>query len=151
MKKYLLLFICLFCLTGCETNGTINCTLSSKDVINGYELQSNYKINYEGKYALNVETEEIVTSDSEEVLDYFEEQLNNSYKTLNETYGGYNFNISREDGKLTSKVSLDYSKMNVEQYVNDSPTLKEYTEDNKLLKDGLVSLYESLGATCDNN
>ena len=44
----------------------------------------NYKINYKGKYVLNVETEEIVTSDSEDVLDYFEDQVNTSYNALNE-------------------------------------------------------------------
>lgn len=150
MKKYLILFICLFCLTGCDKKGTINCTLSSKDVITGYELQSNYKINYKGKYVLNVETEEIVTSDSEDVLDYFENQVNTSYNALNEAYGGYNINVTREDNKLSSKVIIDYSKMNIEQYVTDSPTLKEYTENNKMLKDGVVALYESLGATCGN-
>lgn len=150
MKKYLILFICLFCLTGCDKKGTINCALSSKDVITGYELQTNYKVNYKGKYVLNVVSEETVISDSEDVLDYFEEQINASYNALNEAYGGYDFNIIREDGKITSKAILDYSKMNIEQYVIDIPTAKEYTEDNKMLKEGLVSLYESLGATCDN-
>ena len=150
MKKFLILFICLFIVSGCDKQEVVNCSLSSKDVITGYELQTNYKVNYKGKYVLNVVSEETVISDSEDVLDYFEEQINASYNALNEAYGGYDFNIIREDDKITSKAILDYSKMNIEQYVIDIPTAKEYTEDNKMLKEGLVSLYESLGATCDN-
>ncbi len=149
MKKFLILFICLFIVSGCDKQEVVNCSLSSKNVITGYDLESNYKIIYKGDYALSVETEEIITSESSDVLDYFEEELNNSYNSLNEAYGGYEINITRDNNKLTSKVTIDYSKMNVEQYVTDVPALKEYTDNNKLLKDGIISLYESLGATCD--
>ena len=40
--------------------------------------------------------------------------------------------------------------MDIEQYVEDQPSLKTYVEDNKMLKDGLISIYEDMGATCNN-
>ena len=46
MKKFLILFICLFIVSGCDKQEVVNCSLSSKDVITGYDLESNYKIIY---------------------------------------------------------------------------------------------------------
>lgn len=151
MKKFIFLLpIFILCLTGCgnEKTGSIVCTLSSKDAVNGYQLNSTYKINYKGEIVESVETEEVVTSDKEEILSTFETSLNNTYKKTNDTYGGYTYKVTKEDGKVTSKVTIDYSKMDIEQFVTDQPALKSYVKDNKLLTDGLKSMYETLGATC---
>ena len=152
MKKLALLVpVLLLSLTGCGTTqtGTINCTLSTNDVINGYKLESSYKINYTGDYVDNVETLEEVTSESEVLLDTFETTLNDTYSATNQAYGGYTYTVTNESGKVTSKVTIDYSEMNIDKYVKDQPVLKSYVEDGKMLVDGVKAIYESMGATCE--
>lgn len=151
MKKFILLIpAMLICLSGCGAEeGTTKCTLSSKDVVNNYSLESEYIINYKGDLVENVETTETVISDDDEILDTFKTTLNDTYSKMNETYGGYTYDVTKEDGKVISKVTIDYNKMNVEQFVKDQPTLKSYIEDNKLKAEGLKELYETMGATCE--
>lgn len=150
MKKVFLLIPLLVFLTGCNTKtGSINCTLSARDVVNGYGLESNYKINYTGKYVDSANTYEVVTSNIDSIIDNFEKTLNASYSAVANAYGGYTYEIIKEEGKIISVVDIDYKKMNLEQYVEDQPTLKSYVKDGKLLVEGLKSLYESMGATCE--
>ena len=153
MKKLVFLLPILVILSvGCEKEDTevksISCTLSTNDVVNGYQLNSVYKINYVDKYVKSVNTEEIVTSENEDIINTFEETLNNTYQKTNEAYGGYDYKVTKEVGKVTSTVTIDYSKMNLEQFINDQPSLKNYSKDNKLLLEGIQKMYESLGATC---
>lgn len=154
MKKLAILVpVLVLSLTGCGTEtaktGTINCTLSTNDVVNGYSLESSYVINYTGDYVDNVETKEEVTSESEDILEYFETTLNDTYSATSKAYGGYTYTVTNENGKVISDVTIDYGKMNIDQYVKDQPTLKSYVEDGKLLVDGIKAIYESMGATCE--
>lgn len=137
------------CLTGCTNKeGVIECNLSSNDVVNGYKINSTYKISYNGNFVTSVETEEIVISNNDELLNNFESKLNDSYEKANTAYGGYTYNVIKEDGKVISKVNIDYSKMDIEQFAKDQPSLKSYSKDNKLLTEGVQKIYESIGATC---
>ena len=152
MKKLILLVpALLFILTGCGTveTGTINCTLSSKDVVNGYELESEYKINYTGDYVETVDTIETVTSEDQSVLDYFEKTIKDTYDATSKAYGGYTYDVTNENGKVVSNVTIDYNKMNLEQFIADQPTMKSYVENDKFLVEGIKALYESMGATCE--
>lgn len=151
MKKFLFIIpvLVVSLLVGCgNKGGTIECTLSSKDVVNGYELNSTYKIKYTNDYVNSVETVEVVSSDNSEVLDYFKKNLEDTYKKTNENYGGYDYNVTKDQNKVTANVTIDYSKMNLDQFIKDQPALKSYTKDGKLLVDGVKSLYEAMGATC---
>lgn len=150
MKKVILLVpVILLCLTGCGKEESLKCTLSSKDAINGYSIESTYNIKAKNDLVESVDTIEEVTSDSEEILEAFETQLNDSYSKMNETYGGYEYSISIDGDKLTSKVTIDYNKMNIDQFIEDQPTLKSYAKKGKLKLDGVKSMYEALGATCE--
>lgn len=151
MKKLTLLIIpiLLICLTGCrEKTGQMVCTLETKDVVNGYELHSEYKINYKDNKVESVKTIEIITSESEDILNYFETTLKDTYSKSNKAYSGYTYNINKDDNKVTSEVTIDYNTMNLKQFVNDQPSLKSYVKDDKLLIDGIKLIYESIGATC---
>lgn len=150
MKKFIFVLpILAICLTGCgDKKGIIECELSSNDVVNGYALNSTYKINYNGDFVTSVDTEEIVSSENDELLNNFETTLNDTYYKTNTAYGGYTYNVVKENGKVVSTVTIDYSKMNIEQFVKDQPSLKTYVKDNKLLAEGIQALYESMGATC---
>lgn len=153
MKKviFLLASMLLVVLTGCqskEKSGTIICNLSTNDVISGYKLQSEYKIHYNGDYVDSVETTETITSDSEDVLENFETTLTGTYQKMDEAYDGYTYKISNKNGKVTSNVTIDYGIMDVEQLVKDQPSFRSYVKDNKILVQGLKSIYEGNGAVC---
>ena len=129
---------------GCSREQTLSCTLHTNDVINGYELNSTYEVKATGGAAKVTKTTEEVTSDSEEILDYFETTLNTSYESADKAYGGYTYSINRNGNKITATVTIDYDKMNIGQFINDQPSMKSY----KTIE-GLKSIYESMGATCE--
>lgn len=152
MKKILLLVVPMFvlCLTGCEEKeGEIVCNGGSKDVINGYEIDSKYVITYKGDYVTMVESKETVESDLDSVLSYFDETLNETYEKMDDTYGGYTYKITKEADKVISDVTIDYSDMDIKQLVKDQPTYKAFVKNDKLLVDGIITIYESMGITCD--
>lgn len=152
MKKFIygaLAIGILFLLSGCGAKEkTIECTLSSNDKINGYQLNSTYTIYAKGDSVEKVVTKEEVTSDSEEILNYFESTLKTTYEAADKAYGGYQYSVDKKDNKVVSDVTIDYNKMNVKQYVTDVPALKNYVKNDKLTVEGLTSLYEGMGATC---
>lgn len=151
--KYFILVIAIIFVSGCDSNVREvqrTCKLTTNAVAQGYKLESEYVIYGKGDVVNKVSTIETVISDDEEILDYFEETLRTTYDATSETYGGYTIDITNENGKVVSKVTIDYNKMNLEQYVEDNSVMKDYVNsDNKLMVSGLVNLYESLGATCE--
>ena len=161
MKKGLLILLASVLLTGCESNETVDnddnvepelsmITCVMDDVsYDGYTLDSEYIVNYSGDYVDIVVTTETVTSDSEDILDYMEEYLNQNYEFSDETYGGYTYNVLRSSNQVSATVTIDYSVMDLEQFKEDQPSISSYIEDGKFLVDGIVEMYESFGATCE--
>ena len=155
MRKYfkmLVLVIAVVLITGCTNNDkeiVKTCTSTTNDVANGYKLESTYKIYAKGDIVEKVETIETITSEDETILDYFEETLEDTYEATNEVYGGYTNEVENENGKVVSKTTIDYTKMNMEQYIKDNTVMKNYVNsDNEILLEGIITIYESLGATC---
>lgn len=150
MKKVLWLLPVLMLIAGCGKvkTGTIACTLSQKDAINNFSTESTYNINYEGKYVTSVDTKEIVTSDSEEMLDLFVTELNKTYSAMDKEYGGYKYSVVKKDGKVTSTVTINYNKMDLEGLAKDTPALAKYIDGDKIQVEGIKGIYESLGAGC---
>ena len=150
--KFLLVLPLVFCVAGCRTSKkeiVSHCTLTSTDSSNGYQLSSSYDVYSKNNEVSKVVTEEVVTSDNDSVLTYFEEYLKKTYDTQNSTYGGTTNEVTKADGKVTSKTTIDYTKMDLEKYVKDNSALSNYmNKDNKLTKDGILSIYQSMGATC---
>ncbi len=149
--KILSLVFVVALLAGCgnEKEFTTTCTLTSNDVVNNYKLDTEYKIYGKGKVANKVVTIETVTSDDEDILDYFEDTLKETYDSVNEIYGGYTNTIKKEDNKIISETTIDYNKMDLKKYVEDNSIIKSYVNsNNEMLAEGLQTLYESLGATC---
>lgn len=154
MKKYFLLaasIVSLFLVTGCgkEEAKTIECTLNRKDVITNYELEAKYVINYVDSKVNTVETTEKVTSDSKTVLDTFKTTFDNSYGKMNDNYGGYDYKVKTTSNSVTSSVTVDYNKMDLNKLVKDEPTIKNLmTNKNKLDAAKMQKNYEGMGATC---
>lgn len=155
MKKFLkigsVLLLALI-LVGCaaKEDKVVTCTLTSKDTTNGYELSSTYELTTDGTIVKNVKSTEIVISDNEKILSAFESTLRNTYDKMNQTYGGYETNISVANGKLVSVTKIDYEKLNLEQLLKDQPSMKSAANSkNQLTLAGIEAIYIKLGATCE--
>lgn len=149
--KILSVFLVSILLMGCEGKEVVKkCTLSVNNSSNGYSVNSTYEIHAKGDVVTSVKTKEVVTSDTESILSYFETNLNDTYKKANDTYGGYTYNIKKESNKVTSDVTINYEKMDLKKYVSDNSAMKSYVnKDNKITLKGAKKVYETLGATCE--
>lgn len=159
MKRFLKLFVALLVvilLCGCglknEDERTIKCSGSQKDLSRGYEIKSEYNIYAKGKLVDKVKTKEMVTSDNESILSYFETTLNSTYEKYDNEYGGYKYQVTREGNTVTSDVEIDYSIMDMKKFIQDNTIAKSYVdEDNsKFTVEGLKRMYKSAGATCED-
>ena len=166
MKKFgkiLLLLVAVLTLVGCQGDSnekekdkgvnekTIKCTIvNDQQSTSGYKVDSDITIYAEDNIVTKVKTVETVIAHQKEILTYFEQTLNNQYEETNKNYGGYTYEIKTTDEKLTSNVEIDYTKMDLNKYVNDNAVMKEYVNDkNELTVDGITKLYEAMGATCE--
>ncbi len=155
MKKFfgvLFLLSFMFLITGCMSNKEVvtKCELTSDQSSQGYNLKTTYQIYSKGNVVNKVSMNEVVTSDKENVLTYFETYLNNSYKSLDDKYGGYDFKITKTTKDVSSNVTIDYNKMNLKKYISDNSSMKAFVnKDNKMTLKGVKKIYETLGATCE--
>lgn len=136
-------------LTGCGQENTITCKSFSDQSISGYEINTEYNISYDGDIVNKVEITEVVESKNKTILSYFEEKNKEQYKENNIKYRGYSYKITNENNKLVSKITIDYSKVDLDTFIKDNPAMKNFVnKDNKLTIDGVKAMYESIGATC---
>lgn len=153
MKKRLiglLSVLCIFLTAGCGSSKeqVINCTLET--TASNYTLDATYTIYGKDNIVTKVKTQEIVTSSSDDVLDYFEEYLNDTYTEFNDGYSGYNFKVTKENDKVVSDVTIDYNIMDMDKYVEDYQVMKSYVNNkNQLTVDNAKKIYESMNATCE--
>ena len=154
MKKgFKILFISLFVfiLAGCgkAEEKVTKCELTSNQAASGYSLKSTYEIYSKGNVVDKIKIKEVVTTDKENIITYFESYLEQTYKTANETYGGYTYKVTKSDKDITADVTIDYTKMNLDKFISDNSSMKSYVnKDNKITLEGVTKIYEALGATC---
>lgn len=143
-------FLLLICLSGCDAEPTeVSCTLSRNDKVNNYSLEATYNISAEGNIVSKVTTKEVVTTDDEELLENFKNQFDTTYSTMSKAYGGYDYNITTKDNTVTSDVTIDYTKVDLDTLATDEPTIKGLMNDqNQITLDNLKQTYENMGATC---
>ena len=153
MLSILLLCVCVGIVTGCgekkekEETKIVECTLTQ--TLSDYSLNATYKVYATGDVVDKVESVETVNSSDDSILEQFETTLNSQYGNNDKKYGGYDYKITIDGSKLESKVTIDYSKVNMDQMVKDNSAMKNFVNSkNRLTVDGATSLYKALGATC---
>lgn len=156
MKKKVLISLALvlsLSLMGCSKEGkeeVTTCILNSNSTLANYSLKSTYEIHSKKDEVLKVVTKEVVTSSNSTIISTFENTVNSTYSSADKKYGGYDYKISKDGDTLTVDTTIDYSKMDLDKYVEDNTALKAYVNDNnKLTVDGIKQLYTSLGADCE--
>lgn len=156
MKKkcFLLVLFLLIFISGCKKESKEElfkiCNIKSKSNENAYRIQSEYKIYGKDKLVTKIEKEEIVISEDEEMLKYFEEYLGVSYSNLNEKYGGYDNKITKDNDKIISNTTINFDSINIKDYIKDNESMKNYVDkDYNLTEEQIVSFYEEkLDAKC---
>lgn len=152
MKKYLKLFslFLLLLLTGCNKEVITKCEFTSDQSTSGYIINTKYIIYSNKKLVNKVVTEQEITSENNTVLNYYEKQLKELYKNNNDNYGGYSYTITNKNGKIVSKTTMDYDKINLKKYIIDNPAMKNYlNKKNQVTLKGIIKMYKLTGAKCE--
>ena len=156
MKKHLkilLMVVFAICICGCSNRSQSivkHCTLDLQNDNSSSNLKVEYILYGQGKYAEKVEIIETMTPTEETDVELFKTSLTQIYSDYNSLYKGFTNKISEENGKIVSKTTIDYGKINLDKYIEDNSAMKKYyvVENKKLVFDGIQELYESLGSTC---
>lgn len=139
----------LFSGCGKEEEKLMTCTLTQKDVVNNYELNSTYEVNYQGDVVKNVTSKEEITSSDTTVLSNFETQLKEIYQTMDDNYGGYDINVTNDGAKVTSIVKINYQKLDLKKLIEDNSAMKNYVnKNNQLTVNGIKTMYQAQGISC---
>ncbi|MCI8545476.1 MAG: YehR family protein [Bacilli bacterium] len=148
MISVLLLCVCIGIVSGCGAKKkTVECTVTQ--TLSNYKLNATYKIYATGDVVDKVETVEVVESSDTSILKQLETQVTTQYEDNNKKYGGTDYKITNNGSKLESKVTIDYSKFDMEKMVSDNSAMKSLVnKKNRLTVKGATSLYETMGATC---
>lgn len=148
MKK--IKFLCLLLLlTGCSKAELVKvCTINTIDEDTNYTIKSTFRIYAKDESVEQVKIKEIIKAQDNEELEILKEMLNSTYESANKEYGGYTNKIEEEKNKIISNTTIDYTKMDLKKYVKDNPAMDEYIKNNKISIDGIISIYEEMGASC---
>ena len=167
MKKIYLLLIPLFAflLTGCGSSNTEKLVCTMERTTQGVTIKMNYTLEHDGTYVSGVRFyEEYSLEDVLNILEYdssnetnknalsriktVKEQVEQTYTSLDQQYGGYTIDIKTTDNTIVADVKIDYTKMNLDQLIKDNPTLSSYVENGKMLLSKMKSQYDATGLEC---
>lgn len=147
--KYLAVFIVsVIFLTGCGNNGvqTMTCTRTMNQ--NGIKTGLKYTVIYQGDYVTRVKSVETIETDSSEVLDAYQEQIESIYSP----YKGidyYEHDVSIDGDKLTSTVDINYEKIDTDKLLEIDSANGQLIKDGKIKLSDIKSVYEAIGAVCE--
>ena len=165
MKKrnslLVLLLVLLLLVTGCakkevvESNGEkVNvgkmqhqhCTRIGN--AEGAEVNLNYDIYYTDDILNVLQSEEQVVSDNSDTLTTYE----NAYKGIHQHYEGlayYDTNVVREGNSVTSTITINYDKIDINRLIAIEGSDDNIFEDGKPKVDKWLELAKKLGAKCN--
>lgn len=171
-KLLIILFALMLVITGCSTkeedttkiedktstktedkidsNETkiLTCTATKTDEVS--TIEAVYKVVYRGEYVDLIETEEKVTSDNEQVLNYYKETTEGVYLPFKDLEH-YDYNVVLKDNQVISTTKIDYSKIDTNKMIEINSAMKTIIKDGKVKVSDVRSLYESaqIGAVCE--
>ncbi len=149
LKYLVVLLLGILIVTGCQNKDetkTMTCTRTINQEQASMDLS--YTVTYTGDYVEKVESIEKVTSTDTSALNSYKEEIEATYKPYaNIKY--YDTEVTVDGNTLTSKVTIDYSKIDYKEFTNiDSANSQIFTSDGKVKLETMESLYEQIGATC---
>ena len=127
-------------------------TICSKNLdqsASGYKITNEYKIKSVRGIAKSAELTDIVTSNNNTILAYFEKQYMDSYSKEKERYGGYVIKTESKDNSVIVNVKVDFSRVNIEKLASDNSIIIGDIKNNKLSLNGAKKIYTNIGAACE--
>ena len=167
MKKvflFLILFLCIFIVTGCDdesekvvSNGekvstsTMQHKHCSREANGGSGVIVNldYDLYYKGEELLLLKSVEQIVSSKEEKLDEYE----NAYKGISEHYTGldyYDQEVVRGDTSVTNTIIINYEKINIQKLLEIEGEDDNIIENGKAKVDLWIKLAEKFGTKCED-
>lgn len=152
MKKILsalLIMVGAFALTGCEgkeTEKTLVCTRTAT-IADGVKMDLRYEVEYKGDYVTKLDSTEKVITDNQEYLDAYEATILETYEPYKDIEH-YDYDVEVEGNTLTSKVEVDYDKIDTEKLIEIDSANEALIKDGKIKISDMQAIYESVGATC---
>lgn len=149
MKRiFILIFVLL--LTGCfNKNELMVCTSNISNAKQNYKSNITYNVYHKNNIVTKVTIDEVYTSDSLDMITYFNESRSAIYDNYNKLYDGYSYKIQKSNNRLEINTTIDYSKVNVKKMVRKKIIDKDYVDNYyNLTRLGAKTMYENMGATC---
>ena len=153
MKKILIsitiiIFLILTVIVGYNIkiySGTLVCTNTYQE--DDISFKTTYHVEYKKKYATKLVTIETKTTTETQILKDYKTNLEMMYLRFNEI-PYYNNTISIKGETLTSKTTIDYSKIDLNKLIKVDSSFNEVIKNNKVSISKLKKLYISTGAYC---
>ena len=150
MKKILVIMFLIglcFSVTGCRNNYKVKTCTRNVEAGENMKTDFTYKIYYKDKYVMLFEsTEEIEAAD--DVLNKYK----TAYEKVYEEYKGINYydhKLTLEDGKLISKINIDYRKVDLDKIIELEGNKYNIYKDGKVVLKKLLSFYKKAGIQCE--
>lgn len=147
MKKLLLVLFPIFLIfTGCSGDTkTMTCTKNTDQ--NDLKLDFMYTIQYKGTVVEKVKSTEKIISTEMEMLKTYKKNIETIYKPYKKVKH-YTYNISIRGDVLTSRTTIDYTKIDTAKILEIDPSNRNIIKNGKIDIEDIKSTYETLGATC---
>ena len=154
MKKILLVTSTVICLIiiivlsiyyNKYRNNTMICTYSTTADV--YSMQTKYVVKYKNGIVSNVSTKEIFTKYDEETLKEYKSTLENMYMPYS-NLDYYDYSITIKDNQVISKININYSKLDINKFIEIDSANKDILTNNKVTIKKLKKIYKNNGARC---
>lgn len=125
--------------------GTIVCTYTGRNDL--YKIHTEYQINYKKDIVNYLETTETIESNDKKMLEKYQINLHMIYDEYN-NLDNYKNMIHLDNNKLTSITKINYSKLDIKEWINIDRNNKNLLEKNHVSLKKIKKIYQNNGATC---
>lgn len=150
MKKNFALMLVgciIFLTTGCgNAEKEMTCTRTMDQ--GGMKVDLKYEVTYSNDTVKKVKSTEKITSDSKVTLETYKknvEQMYSPYKDIEH----YEYSVKIDGNTLTSIANIDYEKVDTDKMIKIDSANSQLIKDGKVSLKNIKSVYESVGATCE--
>lgn len=146
MKKYLILVLCLFLLTGCgKKEKIIDCSFNSE--VNDIKIVSTYSIFYDDKYVTKIKTNEKMEFSDSNLISKYKKTLESKY-SLYKDVKYYNYSIKTDKNTLISTTDINYKKIDIDKLIKIDSDNSSLIKNGKVLVSDVLDVYSQLGIVC---
>ena len=141
----------LFLVTGCgNSNDALSMTCTRTMNQNNIKTILKYNVEYKDDYVSRIKSVETIETDSSDILNTYKEQIESLYSPYQDV-DYYEYNVEIQDNKLTSTVDINYEKVDTDKLLEIDSANGQLIKDGKIRVDDIKSVYENLGAICEED